>query len=102
MRRLAISIALSGLVISACGYSSGGTPEGFCNRWDTFLKKARDGGYNSQSAYVEAVSAENLGDPGGDLSVLRSRIERAFRTESSDLGQITMQISDRCIDVLSR
>ena len=102
MRRLAISIALSGLVISACGYSSGGTPEGFCNRWDTFLKKARDGGYNSQSAYVEAVSAENLGDPGGDLSVLRSRIERAFRKESSDLGQITTQISDRCIDVLSR
>ena len=97
---LVVSTAASLVLFSSCGFDAGGDSAGFCRRWDKVLDEVQSNEIDSTGDLLDAISASNLGDPGGDLSTARSRFESAIRHGSTaEATSLTNRISELCAEI---
>lgn len=94
------SVIISLTLVSGCGLDAGGNSSGFCRRWDKVLDRVQSNEIDSTSDLLDAISASNLGDPGGMLSTYRSQFESAIRGGSAaEAASLTDRITDLCVEV---
>jgi len=84
------------MLVTGCS-GSGGTSSGFCGRWDAVLADVDNGRINSESELLEAIAPSSLGDPGGELSNLRSAFENSIRNGTNEQAlRYTSLITEAC------
>lgn len=93
-----VAVHVGCAVMGATGCSgSGGTADGFCRRWESLLTEVDNGRINSEPELLEAIQPSSLGDPGGELSKLRSAFETSIRTGTNEQAlRYTSLISEAC------
>lgn len=95
-RRLLSVVVLVAVVVSGCSSDDPDTFDGFCRRFNELRRDLLEGSV-SEAELQERITADRLGDPGGQLSQLREELEAAALAQDAEGAEAAGdELTQRC------